>query len=97
MIHYDLLKLKEGADVTSIYFHCRKVYAELALDLPFLHTKVSRCADTKNPSADIMLVVQVDAPEQLGACFAHPKYAALYQAVKDYVAEKMSFDEKAGC
>lgn len=33
MVHYILLKLKKDADVTLLYFHCRKVYADLEWEL----------------------------------------------------------------
>ena len=35
IVHYNLLKLTRNADVTEIYFRCRKIYAELELALPF--------------------------------------------------------------
>ena len=37
MVHYILLKLTKDADVTSIYFRCRKACAELEMELPFVH------------------------------------------------------------
>ena len=54
MVHYILLKLRKDADVTLLYFHCRKVYADLEWELPFLHdAEVCRCATARDSNADI--------------------------------------------
>lgn len=95
MIHYKLVKLKAGADVTSIYFRCRKVYAELEMELPFLHNaEVYRCEATRDSSADLMIIVHLDRPENLEDYLHHPKYLALMHDMKDYLSEWMSFDER---
>ena len=98
MVHYNLLKLTKDANVTEIYFRCRKVYAELEMELPFLHNaEVHRCETTRGSSADIMIIVQLDGPEYLDDYLQHPKYLALMNDMKDYLLEWMSFDEKAAC
>ena len=44
MTHYNLLKLKPGADADAIFAQCEAVYAALEAELPFLHdAKVIRC------------------------------------------------------
>ena len=98
MVHYILLKLTKDADVTSIYFRCRKVYAELERELPFLHgAEVYRCETTRDSNADIMMVMQLDGPEYLNDYLKHPKHLALVNEMKDYVMDRMSFDEKEAC
>ena len=93
MVHYFLLKLKKDADVTLLYFHCRKVYADLEWELPFLHdAEVSRCATARDSNADIMIRMHIDAPEQLNDFFRHPKHLDWIEEVKDYVSDWMSFD-----
>ena len=37
MTHYNLLKLKPGADAGAIFAQCEAVYAALEAELPFLH------------------------------------------------------------
>lgn len=39
IVHYNLLKLTRNADVTEIYFRCRKIYAELELRFPSCTTQ----------------------------------------------------------
>ena len=39
-----------------------------------------------------MMVMRIDAPEQLGDYLNHPMHAALAQGLKDAVAARMSFD-----
>ena len=98
MVHYTLLKLTKDADVTEIYFHCRKVYAELEMELPFLHdANVYRCEIERNSNADIMIVMRLDGPEYLNDYLCHPKHQALVSAIQDYVMDSISFDEKAAC
>ena len=98
MIHYDLLKLTKDADVTELYFRCRKVYAELELELPYLHdAQVFRCETMRGPNADLMIVVHLDGPEYLKDYLSHPKHQALVDDMKDYVMDRMSFDEKESC
>ncbi len=95
MIHYTMLKLKDGADVTGLYFRCRKIYAELEMELPFLHdAQVHRGAATRDSDADIMMEVHIDAPECLNDYLRHPKYQELLDTLNGYVQNKMSFDEK---
>ena len=61
IVHYNLLKLTRNADVTEIYFRCRKVCAELELALPFLHNaEVYRCETARDSNADIMMAVHLD-------------------------------------
>lgn len=98
MVHYNLLKLTKDANVTEIYFRCRKVYAELEKELPFLHgAEVYRCETTRDSNADIMMVMQLDGPEYLNDYLKHPKHLALVNDMKDYVMNRMSFDEKEAC
>lgn len=98
MVHYNLLKLRSGADVNSIYSRCQRVYAELESELPFLHdAEVSRCVTERDSNADIMMVMHIDAPEQLGTYLRHPKHLALVQEMKNDVVDRMSFDEKEPC
>ena len=98
MVHYTLLKLTKDADVTSIFFRCRKVYAELELALPFLHdTQVYRCETTRGSNADIMVVARLDGPEYLSDYLRTPKLQAFMHEMKDYVLDCVSFDEKEAC
>ena len=60
MTHYNLLKLKPGADAGAIF--------------------------------DILMIMQIDRPEQLGTYLQHPKHVALAQGMKDSIADRMSFD-----
>ena len=93
MVHYNLLKLTKDANVTEIYFRCRKVYAELEKELPFLHgAEVYRCETTRDSNADIMMVMRIDSPDRLADYLQHPKHVALAQGLKDSVAARMSFD-----
>lgn len=93
MVHYNLLKLKEGADVDAILAQCQAVYAALETELSFLHdAKVSRCITVRDSNADIMMVMRIDTPDQLGTYLGHPKHVALAQGLKDAVAARMSFD-----
>ena len=98
MVHYILLKLTKDADVTSIYFRCRKACAELEMELPFVHdADVYRCETARDSNADIMVVMHLDGPEYLNDYLRHPKRQALVNEMKDYVLERMSFDEKEAC
>ena len=93
MVHYNLLKLKKGADAAAILAQCQAVYAALEAELPFLHdARVSRCVTVRDFNADIMMVMRIDAPEQLGDYLSHPMHVALAQGLKDAVAARMSFD-----
>ena len=89
MVHYNLLKLKEGADAAAILAQCQAVYAALEAELPFLHDARVTVRDS---NADIMMVMRIDAPEQLGDYLSHPMHVALAQGLKDAVAARMSFD-----
>ena len=98
IVHYTLLRLTRNADVTEIYFRCRKVCAELELELPFLHNvEVSRCDPTRDSNADIMMTAHLDGPEYLNDFLHHPKYLALVKDIRDYVMDSMSFDGKEAC
>ena len=93
MIHYNLLKLKEGADTDAILTQCRAVYAQLEAELDFLHdAKVCRCVTERDSNADIMMIMRIDSPERLADYLQHPKHVALAQGLKDSVAARMSFD-----
>ena len=105
MTHYNLLKLKPGADADAIFAQCEAVYAALEAELPqavrarimaalpFLHdAKVIRCCTTRDSNADILMIMQIDRPEQLGTYLQHPKHVALAQGMKDSIADRMSFD-----
>ena len=56
MTHYNLLKLKPGADAGAIFAQCEAVYAALEAELPFLHdAKVIRCCTVRDSNADILM------------------------------------------
>lgn len=44
MTHYNLLKLKPGADAGAIFAQCEAVYAALEAELPFCMTPRSSAA-----------------------------------------------------
>lgn len=93
MVHYNFLKLKEGADVEAIFEKCKTVYAELEEELDFLNNaKVCRCITERDSNADIMMIMEIDSPDQLTSYLRHPKHVALAQATKEYIADRMSFD-----
>ena len=93
MIHYNFLKLTQAADAEAVLARCREVYAELEAELDFLHdAKVSRCITVRDSNADILMIMQIDRPEQLGTYLQHPKHVALAQGMKDSIADRMSFD-----
>ena len=93
MTHYNLLKLKDLSDTDKILAQCRAVYVELETELDFLHdASVTRCITQRDSNADIMMVMRIDSPEQLGAYLHHPKHVALSQGLQDAVAARMSFD-----
>ena len=93
MIHYNLLKLKDGADAKAVFDQCREVYAQLEKELDFLHDAcVSRCVTQRDSNADIMMVMQIDSPDRLGDYLGHPMHTALAQSLKDAVEARMSFD-----
>ena len=93
MIHYNFLKLTQAADAEAVLARCREVYAELEAELDFLHdAKVSRCITLRDSNADILMIMQIDRPEQLGTYLQHPKHVALAQGMKDSIADRMSFD-----
>lgn len=93
MTHYNLLKLKDPSDTEKVLTQCKAVYAELEAELDFLHdASVTRCITERDSNADIMMVMRIDSPEQLGAYLQHPKHAALAQGLQDAVAARMSFD-----
>ena len=48
MVHYNLLKLKEGADAAAILAQCQAVYAALEAELPFL-----QCSGAHSASNDM--------------------------------------------
>ena len=83
MTHYNLLKLKDPFDTEKVLTQCKAVYAELEAELDFLHDA---------SVTDIMMVMRIDSPEQLGAYLQHPKHVALSQGLQDAVAARMSFD-----
>lgn len=59
MTHYNLLKLKPGADAGAIFAQCEAVYAALEAELPFLHdAKVIRCYTTRDSNADILMIIR---------------------------------------
>lgn len=59
MTHYNLLKLKPGADADAIFAQCEAVYAALEAELPFLHdAKVIRCCTTRDSNADILMIIR---------------------------------------
>lgn len=98
MVHYTLLKLTKDADVTSIFFRCRKVYAEMELALPFLHdTQVCRAETTRGSNADIMIIAHLDGPEYISDYLQDPRLQAFMAETRDYVMEAVSFDEKEAC
>ena len=43
------------------------------------------------------MVMQLDGPEYLNDYLKHPKHLALVNEMKDYVMDRMSFDEKEAC
>ena len=93
MTHYNFLKLTQAADAEAVLARCREVYAELEAELDFLHdAKVSRCITVRDSNADILMIMQIDRPEQLGTYLQHPKHVALAQGMKDSIAARMSFD-----
>lgn len=93
MTHYNLLKLKDPFDTEKVLTQCKAVYAELEAELDFLHdASVTRCITQRDSNADIMMVMRIDSPEQLGAYLQHPKHMALSQGLQDAVAARMSFD-----
>ena len=93
MIHYNFLKLTQAADAEAVLARCREVDAELEAELDFLHdAKVSRCITVRDSNADILMIMQIDRPEQLGTYLQHPKHVALAQGMKDSIADRMSFD-----
>ena len=68
MTHYNLLKLKDPFDTEKVLTQCKAVYAELEAELDFLHdASVTRCITQRDSNADIMMVMRIDSPEQLGA------------------------------
>ena len=44
MTHYNLLKLKPGADAGAIFAQCEAVFAALEAELPFCTTPMSSAA-----------------------------------------------------
>lgn len=93
MIHYNFLKFKPGADIDAALNKCRTVYAELEKELSFLHdARVERCVTARDSNADIMMIMRIDAPEQLSAYLNHPLHVALAQGMKDEIAARISFD-----
>lgn len=93
MVHYNFLKLKADADVDAIFEKCKAVYTELEEELSFLHdAEVVRCITVRDSNADIMMVMKIDSPDQLMSYLQHPKHVALAQGMKDFVADRMSFD-----
>ena len=93
MVHYNLLKLKEGADAAATRAQCQAGYAALEAELPFLHdARVSRCVTVRDSNADIMMSMRIDSPDQLSAYLTHPKHAALAQGMKHEIEARMSFD-----
>ena len=54
--------------------------------------KVIRCCTVRDSNADILMIMQIDRPEQLGTYLQHPKHVALAQGMKDSIADRMSFD-----
>mgnify|MGYP002516117226 FL=1 len=93
MTHYNLLKLKDPSDTDKVLALCKAVYAELEAELDFLHdASVTRCITQRDSNADIMMVMRIDSPEQLGAYLQHPEHVALAQGLQDAVAARMSFD-----
>ena len=93
MTHYNLLKLKDPSDTEKALAQCKAVYAELEAELDFLYdASVTRCITQRDSNADIMMVMRIDSPEQLGAYLQHPKHVALSQSLQDAVAARMSFD-----
>ena len=93
MTHYNLLKLKDPFDTEKVLTQCKAVYAEPEAELDFLHdASVTRCITQRDSNADIMMVMRIDSPEQLGAYLQHPKHVALSQGLQDAVAARMSFD-----
>ena len=73
MVHYNFLKLKDGTDVDEVFCRCQDVYARLEEELDFLHSaRVCRCATVRDSNADIMMVMELDAPEPPAGLFAAP-------------------------
>ena len=98
IVHYNLLKLTRNADVTEIYFRCRKIYAELELALPFLHNaEVYRCETARDANADIMMAVHLDGPEYLNDFLHQRQILGVMDDIKDYVMDSMAFDGKEAC
>ena len=93
MIHYNLLKLKEGADVDAVFEESKKVYAELEAELDFLHDAVvKKCVTVRDSNADIMMIMAIDSPEYLQSYLQHPKHVTLATGMKDLIAARISFD-----
>ena len=93
MIHYNLLKLKEGADVDAVFEESKKVYAALEEELDFLHNAVvSKCVTVRDSNADIMMIMEIDSPEFLQTYLQHPKHVKLATDTREFVAARMSFD-----
>lgn len=93
MLHYNLLKLRHGADADQIFQRCCVAYSRLEKELDFLHdVQVRRCATCRDSNADIMMVMRIDEPKQLSAYLQHPEHLALVQEMQCDVIDRMSFD-----
>ena len=53
-----------------------------------------RCATVRDSNADIMMVMELDAPDRLQDYLQHPMHVALAQGMKERIAARMSFDEE---
>ena len=95
MVHYNFLKLTDGTEVDEVFCRCQDVYARLEEELDFLHSaRVCRCATVRDSNADIMMVMELDAPDRLQDYLQHPMHVALAQGMKERIAARMSFDEE---
>ena len=93
MVHYVLLKFKQGADLDRAEEKVRKTYDSLAEELPYLNDPaVYRCCVERDSNADIMAVIKLDSPEFLEPYLTHPKHVQMAQDMKDVLIAKTSFD-----
>lgn len=93
MVHYVLLKFKNGADLDVAEKQIRGTFEALAQELPFFHEpKTYRCCVKRDSNADIMSVVRLDAPEDLPKYLQHPLHVAMGKSLNPSIETRISFD-----
>lgn len=93
MTHYVLMTLKPGADIDAVERRVRETFRALDEALPWLNgPAVYRNCVERDVNADIMVRVQIDAPEQLQTYLDHPLHVKMKQDLKDSLSGKVSFD-----